>query len=149
MSESERITFVEEGVERVQAAYQSMEDELQKIQRQLQERSNEFSEKAEQRMKSFGEELRKYSVVRKAESLRDDVSKEIEKQGRWIEKRVEKSVDSVLDALRLAPRSEIERLDKKLNRISRRLAALDKSIAQANGEELKATPSKPETAIAE
>ena len=132
---SQRANFIDESLERVESAYQNVEDEIQKFQKKIQNRSDEFSKRTEKQLKRFGKELRKNEVVKRAGSLRDDVSRELEKvsdefdkQGKRLEKSFESGLQSILGFLQIASRDEMAKLDKKLNKIGRRLTALDKSL---------------------
>ena len=83
--------------------------------------------------------------MQRAESFADDVTKQLESQGRRIEKQLESGIETVLGTFQIASRGAIEKLDRKLNRINRRLKALDKSLS----DKATPTPSKPQTAVAE
>ena len=72
--------FVEEGVERVQAAFQSVEEELQKLQKDVEARTKKLNKSAEKQIKKFQREVRKNKLVKRAESMRADWNKEFEKQ---------------------------------------------------------------------
>ncbi len=143
----ERANFVDEGFERVQSAYQSVEEEIQKLQKQLQERTEELSDAAEKRFRKISDDVRGYPVVKRAESLADDVSSRLGEQGKKIEQQVTGRLEQLLGALQVASRADIEKLDRKLNRLGRKLNAIDKALAEQ--EQLKPTPSKPDTAVAE
>ncbi len=142
---SERASIVDESRERVQSAFHNVEDEINKFQKRVEDRTSDFNRKAEKRIKKFQKELRKYDVVQRAESLRDDVTRQLETQGRQFGKQLESGLESVLGTFQIASRGEIDKLDRKLNRINRRLKALDKSLSQR----ATPTPSTPETAVAE
>lgn len=120
---TQRANIVEEGIDRVQSYLRSVEDEIQKFQSQIQERREHFQKKAEKRVKRFQKELTRSKVLKRAESFREDVSKQIEKQ-------MEQSLETLLGSLQIASRSEVKKLDQKLNRINRRLRALDKVIEE-------------------
>jgi uncharacterized protein YukE len=120
---TQRANIVEEGIDRVQSYLRSVEDEIQKFQSQIQERREHFQKKAEKRVKRFQKELTRSKVLKRAETFREDVSKQIEKQ-------MEQSLETLLGSLQIASRSEVKKLDQKLNRINRRLRALDKVIEE-------------------
>ena len=127
---AQRANFVEEGMDRVQSAFQSVEDEVQKLQKQIEDRTNDFNKKAEKRLKRFRKDLKKNDVYRRAESRWEDVSKQLEERQKQIEERVEQGLESLLGAFQIASRGEVAKLDRKLNRINRRLKALDKAISE-------------------
>jgi len=139
---SSRTNIVEESRERVQSAYQSMEDEVQKIQKQLEEQRADFTKRTEKRLKQIRKELRANKnlrpVVDRVESLRSDVTKELEtrskafeKRSKAFEKRFESGFETLLGNLNLASRSEVEKLENKVKRMTKKLNALDKTVSQA------------------
>ena len=157
---TQKANIVEDGIDRVQSAFESVEDEFEKVQKRvdrgrkdfekrvrssrkdidkgtkkfqkrLEERREKFEKQAEKRVKSVQKELRKYSLYRLLEELADDATK-----------RVESGIDSLLGGLQIATRADIQRLDKKLNSINRKLKALDKESTPAN------EPAKTEEAAA-
>ena len=107
--------FVEDGIDRVQSAFQSVEDEFEKLQKRVDRGRKDFEKQTEQRVKSWQKELRQYSIVRRAEELQEDVSK-----------RIESGLDAVLSNLQIATRGDMKKIDRKLNQISRKLKALEK-----------------------
>jgi len=142
---AEKATFVDESRERVQAAFQNIEDELGKFQKDFETRTKRFNKQANKRVKKFQKELRKNSVVKRAESWRKDVNKQIDTQTKRIEKNMESGLESFLGTFQIASRGEISKLDKKLNRINKRLKDLDSTIS---GAAKAKAPSKPATAPA-
>lgn len=123
-----RASIVEEGLDRIQAAFQSVEDEVLKLQKQLEQRTEEFGKRADQRFKRLQKDLRKNKAVQRAEARWEQVSTRLDKRRRELETRFESQIETVLGVFQIASKSQVEKLDKKLNRLSRRLSALDKVI---------------------
>ena len=132
---SDRTNLVEESMERVQSAYQSVETEIQKLQKQFEKQRVEFTKRTEKEVRRIGKELRTNSYLKpyvdRAQTLRSDVTKQLETRSKAFEKRVESGVATLLDSLNLASRSEVAKLDKKLKRVTKKLNALDKSFTEA------------------
>ncbi|HIF97299.1 MAG TPA: hypothetical protein EYQ54_09800 [Myxococcales bacterium] len=128
---TQQSTLLEDGFDRVQAAFKSVEDEVQKVQKRFESRSEKFSTDANKRIKSFQKELRKYPAVKQAENFQKDFSEQFQARSKRVEKQIGNSIESVLGTLQIASRGEINKLDKKLNRINRRLKTLDKAIDSA------------------
>ena len=126
---AQRTTFIDESRERVQAAFQNVEDEFQKIQKDFEARTKKFNKQANKRVKKFQQEIRKNDVVKRAEAWRKDVNKKFDARTKRFEKNMESSLQTVLGTFQIASRGEIEKLDKKLNRINRRLKALDSTLS--------------------
>jgi Skp family chaperone for outer membrane proteins len=141
---TQKATFVDEGRERVQAAFQNVEGEFQKIQKDFEARTKKLNKQAGKRVKKFQKEIRKNTVVKRAEAWRKDVNKQINTQTKRFEKNVESGLQTVLGTFQIASRGEVDKLDKKLNRINLRLKALDNTLSG----NLKGRPSKSATAQA-
>ena len=124
-------TLIEDSFDRIQSAVKSVEDEVLKAQKRFEDRSTKFGKTANKRIEGLRKELRKYPALKQAEKFGKDLGKQFQVTGQEVEKRVESGIDTVLESLQIASRSEIGKLDKKLNRINRRLSALDKSLNNA------------------
>ena len=142
---SQQSNLLEDGFERIQSAFKSVEDEVQKAQKRFEDQSEKFSKDANKRIKGFQKELRKYPAVKRAESLSQDLNKQLQSRTKQVEKQIENGIESVLGTFQIASRGEINKLDKKLNRISRRLKALDKAMDRpsADAKTKRAATAKP------
>jgi len=147
---TQRANIVEDGIDRIQSAFESVEDEFEKVQKRVdrgrkdfekrvrasrkdldkgtkkfqkrvEDRRRDFEKETEKRVKSFQKELRKYSLYRQLEDLAEDASK-----------RVETGIESLLGGMQIATRADVQRLDKKLNSINRKLKALEKDQTPAS-----------------
>ncbi|MEE3326330.1 MAG: hypothetical protein VX252_03280 [Myxococcota bacterium] len=121
-------SLLDESLDRVQTAWKSMEKEVQKVQKQFEDRSADFNKRAEKQIKQLQKGFEAYPGVKRARSFGDDIKKEIDGRMTWVSEQVETSVASLLSGMQIASRTEIDKLDRKLNRISRRLKALDKAL---------------------
>ncbi|MCH2185341.1 phasin family protein [Myxococcota bacterium] len=125
---STRASVIEDGIDRIQAAFRSAEEEVGRIQKQVEKRTTQFNKETEKRVKRFRKDLRKNEAIQQAQSRWDDVSKGFQKRRKEFEGQVETGLASVLGTFQIASSSDLKKLDKKLNRISRRLNALDKTL---------------------
>ena len=111
---SAQTSFVAESIDRVQEAIQSVGDGVERIQGQFDDRRKEFEAQTQKRVKKLsrklGKDLRKQPLWQRADSFRRDATKQFEQ-----------SVHSVLGALQIASSSDMKKLDRKLNAISKRL----------------------------
>jgi len=123
-------SFIDEGIDRVQSAWKSVEQEVQKAQKRIENQGQELNKRAEKQFKRLQKDLRTYPSVQRAEALGEDIKSEIDERIDWIGSRVGSSLQSVLGGLQIASQGEIDKIDRKLNRISRRLKALDKAITE-------------------
>ena len=135
-SMSTRANVIDDGIDRIQAAFRSAEEEVQRLQTQFEKRTTQFNKETEKRVKRFRKDLRKNEAVQQVESRWSDVSKGFEKRRKEFGGQVETGLASVLGTFQIASSSDLKKLDKKLNRISRRLNALDKTLS---GEDKAAT----------
>ena len=138
---AQQTTLLEDGFDRIQTAFKSVEDEVQKVQKRFETESNKLSKSANKRIKNIRKEMLKYPAVKQADSFRQDLSKQFQSRAKEFEKQFGGGIDTVLGSLQIASQSEIDKLDKKLGRINRRLKALDKTISEATARQTP--PSSP------
>ena len=129
----EEQSFVQDGVDRFNDAVRSLDAEFQRVQKQLRSRRRsfekritggrrDFERRTRKQVKRLRTELRKNPVVKRAQSLQDDVSRQIED-----------SVDRLLGVLQIASKNDFERLDRKLSQLNRKLKELERA-RRGNGE---------------
>jgi hypothetical protein len=111
---SEQTSFVSESIDRVQEAIQSVGDEFERLQGQLGDRRKEFETQTQKRVKKLQKDLRKQPLFKRADTLRRDATKQIEQ-----------SVEGVLNTLQIASSSDMKKLDRKLNAITKRLKEME------------------------
>ncbi|MAI79272.1 MAG: hypothetical protein CL917_10050 [Deltaproteobacteria bacterium] len=122
--------FLDQSMDKMQSAWKSVEEEVQKVQKQIEVTGTSLNQRAEKQIKQFQKDFRTYPGVQRAESLGEDLKKEVETRLTWVSEQMDSSLVSVLGGLQIASRTEIDKLDRKLNRINRRLKALDKAISE-------------------
>jgi uncharacterized protein YukE len=130
-------SFIDEGIDRFQSMFRTVEDEIQKIQNQIQDGRDRVEHETQARVKRIQRDLRKSPIVKRAESIRADATKQIEGLEKRVGQQIDSGVDQFLGALRIASRQDVAKLDKKLGQVSRALKRLEK--AQLNGEVVSAT----------
>ena len=106
--------FIQEGIDRVESAFENLEKEYKRLSKRAEKRRKEFEKQAERRIKRLQTELRKNPVVKRAEALRDDARKAAQEQ-----------VETVLGSLSIATRGEVRRLDRKVSQLSRKIRELE------------------------
>ncbi len=130
---SEQVSFVQEGVDRFNAAFERIDEERLRLQKQVQARRKsfgkqitsgrrDFEKSTRKQVKRLRTELRRYTVVKRAERLQTDARRQIEER-----------VDRLIALLPIASRTELERIDRKLDRISRKLKDFEQP-RRSNGE---------------
>ena len=112
---TEYTEVAEETADRVQSMFRSVEEEFEKLQQRVTDRREEFEKSAQKRLDRMGKEVRRSPLYKRAQTLRKDATRQIEK-----------NVDTVLGSLNIATRSDIKKLDRKLNKIRKDLSERDK-----------------------
>jgi len=116
-------SLVEQSVDRVQDALRNLDKEFQRFQKQVKTRRRTLEKRIETQRKSIEKQARKQikavrgsDVVKRAETLSSDLAEQLES-----------GVETMLGALQIASKSDLERIDRKLNRLSRKLKELEKA----------------------
>ena len=125
MTEHETLSEARES--RINEAVQFFDDEFQRVQKELGARrkslEKEFASKRKtvqkrtrKELKRIQSELKKNPIVKRADAVRKDVTKQVETR-----------VDALLERMPIASRSDVQRINKKLTTLSRRLKAIEDS----------------------
>ena len=109
------------GVDRFQAAFQSIDEEVQRLQKQFRSRRKTLEKRTQKQLDRFFGELRKNSLVKRADALRADAAK-----------RIENGVGSVLGILQIASKSDVDRVDRRLSQLNRKLREIEKTRGSAS-----------------
>ena len=114
-------SLVQDGFDRFNAAVESLDKERHRVQKQLQARRKSLEKQLatsrknlEQRTRKQVSQLRKTPLAKRAESARTDLVKQ-----------VEQGFERLLGALQIASRGDMERVERKLNQINRKLKDLE------------------------
>ena len=128
----EHETLSEARDSRINEAVQFFDDEFQRVQKELSTRrkslEKEFASKRKtvekrtrKELKRIQSELKKNPIVKRADAVRKDVTKQVETR-----------VDSILGLMQVASRSDVQRINKKLTTLNRRLKAIE-DLRKTNG----------------
>jgi hypothetical protein len=113
---SEQVSLVQEGVDRLNEAFQSIDDEFQRVQKQLTNRRKKAEKSTRKQLNRFQSELKSTPIYKRAESFRKDTTKQIES-----------GVDSLIGLLQIASKGDLQRIDRKLTTLGRRLKEIEKA----------------------
>jgi archaellum component FlaC len=108
----ERATFFDEGIDRVQEAWSSVEDEFDKLQKNFEKRRKRIEKETEKQVKKF----EKTTFGKRVVSLRDDTQKQIES-----------NIESLLGLFPVASSTQVKRLERKVATLTRKVNALEKA----------------------
>jgi hypothetical protein len=126
-------SLVEEGRERVSSMFRSLDGEVRRVQKQLRTRRKSFEKQlasgrrdierqTRKQVKRLQAELRKNPLLKRAQTLRGDVTRQIDE-----------AVERVLGALQIATKSDLDRIDRKLSVLTRKLKELDRGSRRSSG----------------
>jgi len=119
--------LIQDGIDRVQSAFQSLDKEYRRLQKTADKRRKEFEKRAEKQIRRFQTELRKSPLVKRAEGVRARVGEARGEARQALADRLE----SVLGAMQIATRTEIEKLDRKLALLNKKVRELEKPAHRA------------------
>ena len=108
------------GVDRFQAAFQSIDEEVQRLQKQFRSRRKTLEKRTQKQLDRFFGELRQNSLVKRADALRADAAK-----------RIENGVGSVLGIFQIASKSDLDRIERRLSQLNRKLREIEKARGSA------------------
>ena len=112
--------FIEEGMDRIENAFRSIERDFRRIQKRADRRRKQFERQAEKRVKQFQSDLRKNPVVKQAEGVLSDAQKTVEDQ-----------VDTLLSNLRIASQADVHKLERKVAQLNKKVRDLEKQSKPA------------------
>jgi len=128
---TQQANFVQEGVDRGREAVSSIENDFQRVQKRVEKQLNarrkaiekqvkarrkNFEKRTQKQVRRIRTELKKNPYVKRAQGVVNDATRQ------W-----EQGVDTVLGALQVASRRDVDRIDRKLNQINRKLRDLEKA----------------------
>ena len=110
--------LIQEGIDRVESAFGNLEKEYKRLQKRAEKRRKDFEKRAEKEFKRVRTEIRKNPVVKRAETLRNETRKSVQGQ-----------VDQLLGGLRIATRADVQKLDRKITQLNKKLRELQSDAA--------------------
>jgi hypothetical protein len=113
---AQRQNIIEESFENVQARFRSAGEELQKLQDRANENRQELADRAQARAEKVQKQLLKVPAIKAADDFRIDMVKQIEAQ-----------VDEFISRMPVASMSEVKKLERKVNGLTRKVRALEKA----------------------
>ncbi len=135
---AEQASLVQEGVDRFKEAFESLDlDRVQKnlktqrkkldtqrrkLEKQLTSSRRQWEKRTRKRVKQIQTDLRKSPLLKRVQSIQQDASSVLES-----------GVDGILGSLRIASKQDVDRIDKKLGQISRKLREIERAREAANG----------------
>jgi len=121
----QQASVVQDGVDQIKQVVRRADRELKKIQKQVESRRRTLAKEVTTRRRLIEKHaqrgianIQKQSqpLLKRAEALRADATE-----------RIERGVTSILDVLPIASKSEIERIDRKVAALGRKLKEIEKA----------------------
>jgi hypothetical protein len=141
---SEQASIVQEGIDRFRDAFGNLEDELERVQKQIRTRRRKIEKQLdanrsaiekrissgrrdlERRTRRIREEVRKNRAFQRLEGIRKDATR-----------RYEEGVESVLALLQIASKGDLQRIDRKISQLAKKLKEMEQQ-KKANGQAVSA-----------
>ncbi len=144
---SKSSNLFEDGFERSREAWSQLGEDFEELQKRAEKRRKELEKRAEQQIKKIRTELKKNTWVKEAQKRRKEFEKRAEKFRKGVEKSapyqraeelradattvIEDQVDTLLENLRIASQSEINKLERKVNGLQRKVRELENARGKA------------------
>jgi hypothetical protein len=131
---AKQATVLQDGVDQIRQAVRRADRELKKIQKQVEARRRRLAKevttrrrtiekRAQRELDRLQKQIQSQPLVKRAEALRADA-----------QERLGRGVSTFLDALPIATRSDVERIDRKVSALGRRLKEIEKAQNGGNAE---------------
>ena len=125
--------IVQEGVDRVNDAVDSINSEFQRVQKRIDKQRKSVEKQFKASRRDFERETRKQVKKFRRDWDKNPTVKRTRAALSDAQKQLEKSFDSLLAAFQIASKSDVQRIDRKLNQISKKLKDIEKARANGNG----------------
>jgi sensor histidine kinase YesM len=124
---AKQASVVQDGVDQIRQAVRRADREFKKIQKQVEARRRRLAKevttrrrtiekRAQRELERLQKQIQSQPLVKRADALRADA-----------QERLGRSVSSLLDAFPLATRSDVERIDRKVTALGRKLKEIEKA----------------------
>ena len=120
---AEQATIVQEGVDRVRAAFGTLEDEFERVQRTLRARRRDL----EKQLRNGRKGLEKRGRKLRSEVLASPTLKRLDSLRKDVQRQLEDAADNFLGVLQIASKADVERIDRKLSALSRKLREIEEA----------------------
>jgi len=126
---AQQANIVQEGVDRFRDAFGSVEGEFDRIQKQLQARRKSL----EKQLNSSRRDIDKRARKVRADIRRSSTMKQIDRWRKDATKQLEQGVDNILGALKIASKTDVQRIDRKISQLTRKMKEIERR-KRSNGQ---------------
>jgi polyhydroxyalkanoate synthesis regulator phasin len=125
-------SFVDEAGERITAARERVDSEISRIQKDLATRRKKIEKEFTRSRKSFEKQTRKQVKQLEQELQKSEVVKTLQGWRSQAESLIEDTFDSVLGSFQIASKGDVQKIDRKLTKLTKRLKDMER-VRQTNG----------------
>ncbi len=133
---TETASLIEENVEKIQKTFKNLEGDIKKDWKKLHhnvlQQSKKLGKNVEKKTVAEWKKIKATPIGKRADhlgkqvvKLSKDTTAKAEELRRETNKKLENSVGNVLGAFQIASKAEVDKLDKKLNAITRKLKEIE------------------------
>ena len=127
-------SFVQESRERFNSARERIDDEVERIQKELRTQSERIERQISRRRKSFEKQTRKQVKQLERDLRKNPLVKRFDRFQADATKQIESALTSVLGALRIASASDVRQMERKIARLTKKLKDMERERA-TNGKQ--------------
>ena len=110
-----RNSLMQDGLERVRSAVTSLDREWKQVNQRVTRRRHALERQTQQQVTRLVSQIQRNPWVKRAQTLADDAQRQIEAR-----------VGTVLGTLQIASKGDLERIDRRLAQLSRKLKEIEK-----------------------
>jgi hypothetical protein len=136
---AEEASIVQDGIDRFRDAFGNIEDEVERVQKNIRTRRRKFEKRVEIGRKDFEKrvETGRKDFEKRTRRLRTEVSKNptfkrLDGIRKDATKRYEEGVETLLNTLQVASKGDVKRIDRKISQLSKKLKEMERA-KKANG----------------
>ena len=133
-------SFVDEAGERITAARERVDAEITRIQKDLSTRRKKIEKQLNTSRKNIEKQTRKQVRQLEKDLRKSEVVKTLESWRGQVENLLEETLEGVLGALQVASKSDVQKIDRKLTKLNKRLKDIERA-RQTNGSQARSANS--------
>ncbi len=120
--------------DRFDTARERIDEEVQRVQKELRTRRRRIEKQITSGRKSFEKQTRKQVKQLRGDLSRNSVVREIERARDEAARQLEGAFEAVLGAFQIATKGDVERIDRKLTKLNKKLKDIDRA-RKTNGKQ--------------
>ncbi len=136
---AEEATILQDGIDRFRDAFGNIEDEVERVQKRIRIRRRKLEKRVvdgrrdfEKRVESGRKDFEKRTRKLRTEVRKNPTFKRLDGIRKDATKRYEEGVETLLNTLQVASKSDVQRIDRKISQLSKKLKEMERA-KKANG----------------